>query len=163
MKLYAYSGSKSANSEDVKAKAACYSCRDSILVTEISTSVELQELLNHIAKRILIKQSDILLKFDNDNFKKLNLICNWSCDEPSGQSTFKQKFSDNDGIMTDENMISLVPLQMFYMHKTNRKNIVWNNTPHSSKRFCRNCGDNKSGNRICNRTEEKSSFILYLC
>lgn len=139
------SGCKSANSKVYppyyviqKAKEECYPPKNSIKVTETCGAVKLQDLLNHTAERILITQSDVLLKLDTDNLKHMKLICKWGCDGTSGQSTFKQKFFDDDGTKTDENIFftSLVPLQL-YNEKSNEKTVIWKNPRPSSPRFCR--------------------------
>ena len=58
----------------------------------------------------------------------------------SGESTFKQKFHDDDGTKTDANMFvtSLVPLQLVLADAIDNRNVVlWKNPRPSSPRFCR--------------------------
>ena len=68
------------------------------------------------------------------------MFCKWGCDGTSGQSTFKQKFHDDDGTKTDANMFvtSLVPLQLVFANAIDNYNVVlWKNPRPSSPRFCR--------------------------
>ncbi|KAK4883413.1 hypothetical protein RN001_006732 [Aquatica leii] len=120
------------------AKKKCYPKKSEISVTESGATVRLQALLNHTAERLLIVQSDVIKSLsENEIGINLELICKWGCDGTSGQSTYKQKFSDGDGNKTDANIffISLVPLQMF--DRVNAHVIIWKNARPSSPRFCR--------------------------
>lgn len=68
------------------------------------------------------------------------LLCKWGCDGTSGQSTFKQKFSNDNGKVTDSSIFytSLVLLQLhLIMNETNEKKIVWQNPRPSSSKYCR--------------------------
>ena len=94
-----------------------YYSRFEIIVTESSAEVKLQLLLDHIVGRY--QKSPIRKKCD------FQLICKWGCDGTSGQSTFKQKFHDDDGTKTDANMFvtSLVPLQLVFADAIDNHNV----------------------------------------
>lgn len=119
-------------------KKKCYP--QGIFATESGASVPLQALLDHTAERIIMLQSDAIKSLCEKGIIDFNLICKWGCDGTSGQSAYKQKFSDASNITTDENIffISLVPLQLANIDKeTNSEVIVWKNPRTSSTRFCR--------------------------
>lgn len=82
-------------------------------------------------------QSEVIESLPENKVGNLELICKWGCDGTSGQSTYKQKFSDGDGNKSDANIffISLVPLQIF--DRVNPHVIIWKNPRPSSPRFCR--------------------------
>ena len=56
-------------------------------------------------------QSDVIKSLPENKLDDLELICKWGCDGTTGQSTYKQKFSDGDGNKLYANIlfISLVP------------------------------------------------------
>lgn len=118
----------------VKAKKHCYPPHSSITITESSAAVKLQALLNHTVDRILFLQRDVIATLTPDNVRNLKLYCKWGCDGSSGQSLYKQKFTE-DG-QSDESVFftSLVPLQLTDVNETV---IVWKNPRPSSPRFCR--------------------------
>ena len=103
------------------AKKRCYPVKSEISVTESGATVGLQALLSHTAERILMVQSDVIKSLPENKVDNLELICKWGCDGTTGQSTYKQKFSDGDGNKSDANIlfISLVPLQIFDRNNPN--------------------------------------------
>jgi len=126
--------------EVLEAKRKCYPPKSSITITECSAEVKLQFLLDHTAERILLTQMEVIKSLASENVRNLNLICKWGCDGSSGQSMYKQKFSDDDGSKSDSNIFftSLVPLQLVSINQvTNAEIIVWKNPRPSSPRFCR--------------------------
>lgn len=121
-----------------KAKEKCYP--EGIVATESGASVSLQALLNHTTERIIMSQSEVIKSLCEKSVADFDLICKWGCDGTSGQSAYKQKFSDAGSTSSDENIffISLVPLQLVHVNKeTNTEIIVWKNPRTSSTRFCR--------------------------
>lgn len=122
-----------------KAKEQCYPRRDEIFIDECKAEVKLQALLDHTAERILLSQKDVIKSISVDAVRELELMCKWGCDGTSGQSTFKQKFNDNEGTKTDANIFftSLVPLQLHTFDESKNKIIIWKNPRPSSHRFCR--------------------------
>lgn len=96
----------------LKAKDRCYPPRTSITITESCAEVKLQALLDHTAERILFIQKEVIDTLTMENVKNMHLICKWGCDGTSGQSVYKQKFTE-DG-QSDENVFftSFVPLQL---------------------------------------------------
>lgn len=68
----------------------------------------------------------------------MHLICKWGCDENSGQSVYKQKFTEDE--ISDENVFFtlFVPLQLVCKDsESNTEIVVWKNPRPSSPRFCR--------------------------
>lgn len=101
-------------------------------VTETSAEVNLQELMDHTAKRILSSMNDMELQSLPTS---LNMLSKWGCDGSSGQSAYKQTISSADGqTVSDANlfMASLVPLRL-------KSEITehWKNPRPSSVHFCR--------------------------
>lgn len=124
----------------LNAKKECYPAPVDMRITESCAEVKLQALLDHTVQRILLVQTDVICSLVDDVYD-MDLICKWGCDGTSGQSTFKQKFEDDDqGSKTDENIffVSIVPLQLLCFKKSTLKEIViWKNPRPSSPRFCR--------------------------
>lgn len=99
----------------------------------------MQALLNHTVERILFLQRDVLDTLSVENVKNMHLIFKWGCDGSSGQSIYKQKFTE-DG-KSDENVFfsSLVPLLLVCKDSNDSNNeiVAWKNSRPSSPRFCR--------------------------
>lgn len=113
---------------------------EDISVTETCAEIKLQSLLNHTISRILATQNSCILSLPHENVKEMLLLCKWGCDGTSGQSTFKQKFSNDDGTLTDSSIFftSLVPLQLHaILNETNEKIVIWQNLRPSSPLYCR--------------------------
>ena len=124
----------------LEAKKQCYPSQFEIIVTESSAEVNLQLLLDHIVGRLLLVQADVIKSLPSEKKCDFQLICKWGCDGTSGQSTFKQKFHNDDGTKTDANMFvtSLVPLQLVFADAIDNHNVVLSKNPRpSSPRFCR--------------------------
>lgn len=113
-----------------KAKSDCYPPKESYEVTETCVQVNLQDVLNHTATRLLTYLKDVLRGLRPDESDSLELFCKWGCDG-SQQAQFKQKM-ENDA--TDSNIFqsSFVPLRLVCGTKT-----VWQNPTPSSPRYCR--------------------------
>lgn len=103
-------------------KKQCYPTN--ISVTEKSAEVNLQDLLDHTAKRIIEVQEEVLSHVDEDVLSQLILISKWGCDGSSGQSQFKQKASHQNFSDADLFLASLVPLQLQISHNTSSDNII---------------------------------------
>lgn len=71
------------------AKQDCYPPKESITITERYVDIHLQDLANLTIERILK-----CLPSTENLPPKLNLILKWGCDGASGQSTYKQKFTE---------------------------------------------------------------------
>lgn len=120
----------------LEAKRRCYP--ELISVTETSAEVKLQSLLDHTCKRILLVQEDVINTLHPKITSTLRCIVKWGCDGSSGQSQYKQKFSDDGSSDSNIFLTSLVPLQIVGKDdKENREIIVWKNPRPSSARFCR--------------------------
>ena len=103
-----------------------------LIITETSVEVNLQDLVDHTAKRIINS-------LDNRELQilptQLNLLSKWGCDGSSGQSAYKQRIVSEDGdVVSDANMFmaSLVPLRL-----KGDLNEHWKNPRPSSVHFCR--------------------------
>ncbi|XP_076545847.1 uncharacterized protein LOC143305586 [Osmia lignaria lignaria] len=118
----------------LKEKLNCYPQKESYQVTSTCAEVNLQDLLNHTATRLLTYLEHVLINLDEDECKSLSLISKWGCDG-SQQSHFKQAF-DNE-FESDENIFqsSFVPLQLNCA--LSGKKLVWQNPTPSSPRYCR--------------------------
>ncbi len=124
--------------EVMTAKHRCYPPTNTFSVSESCTEVKLQALLNHTANRILLLQENVFATLPPEIANNLTLYCKWGCDGSSGQSVYKQKFSE-DG-KCDDNIFftSMVPLQLLGTDdRTKNQVIVWKNPRPSSARFCR--------------------------
>lgn len=47
---------------------------------------------------------DVIKSLSSEKVRNLNLICKWGCDGTSGQNTYKQKFTNDDGSKSDANI-----------------------------------------------------------
>lgn len=66
---------------------------------------------------------------------ELTLITKCGCDGSSGQSEYKQRFTQDEQISDAYMfMISMVPLHLISTHN---ENVIWNNNQPSSTRYCR--------------------------
>lgn len=125
----------------IAAKKDCLPSRNSITITPISAEVQLQDLLDHTAERLLLSfKGNDLKQYGNC---KLTLFCKWGCDGSSGQKQYKQSIYENTSD-TDMFMVSFVPLRLIKnledsepsTSKTQTKDIWKNQTPSSTK-YCR--------------------------
>jgi len=131
------------------AKERCYP--DSIIVTEDECKVKLQQLLDHIAKCLLLAQQEaVTAAAPAEETSNLVLFSKWGCDCSTGHSQYKQKGSAES--FSDANLFlsSLVPLQL-QLHEEDSSadiraststysgpvRILWHNPRPSSTLFCR--------------------------
>lgn len=122
----------------MRAKKRCYPPSYAIRFTESSAEVQLQALLDHTVDRILLVQNEVIRRLTQDNVRKMDLICKWGCDGSSGQSEYKQTFSDDSKSDAHVFFTSVVPLQLAcYDEQSKEEIIVWKNPRPSSPRFCR--------------------------
>lgn len=128
------------------AKYRCYP--ENIIISEISASVPLQNLLDHTIKRLWET-----LDFDDtidyaEEYSELKFICKWGCDGSSGYSEYHQSFhnieSDDteyrSNAITDSSIVlfCIVPLRLTGVIKvSNTQVILWENPTPSSTRYCR--------------------------
>lgn len=98
-------------------------CYPNIITIEIKAEVKLQDILNHIAERIILSQKEVLEQHNLIN-KELCLISKWGCDGSTGHTMHKQKFENFEN--SDQNMFltSFVPLQLI---TKDDKKIIWQN------------------------------------
>ncbi|KAL4154240.1 hypothetical protein QTP88_002065 [Uroleucon formosanum] len=128
------------------AKYRCYP--ENIIISEISASVPLQNLLDHTIKRLWET-----LDFDDtinyaEEYSELKFICKWGCDGSSGHSEYHQSFHDietddtecRQNAITDSSIVlfCIVPLRLTGVIKvSNTRVILWENPTPSSTRYCR--------------------------
>lgn len=117
----------------VKARKNCLPDEKAFLITEISAEVQLQQLLNHTAQRILALENKAL--HEGPLLEELELLTKWGFDGSSDHSNYKQKFEDHDADDSAIFITSMVPLQLRF--KNNPNNIIWMNCMPSSTRLCR--------------------------
>lgn len=116
------------------AKKRCYPLGECI--TESSTEIELQCLLDHTTFRILESQKVALQNVDMS--KDFVLFGKWGFGGSTGHSEYKQKFSDSS--IGDDSLFvtSYCPLQLICKSTTSDPDqVVWKNPRPSSTRFCR--------------------------
>lgn len=114
-----------------KAKVLCYP--ENITVTESYAEIQLQSLIDHSLRRLCVAQEEVLLSIPG--IEDVNAIIKWGCDG-SEQSSYKQKFSEENTSDSSMFFISIVLLQL-YATLNERKVIIWNNPAPSSTRYCR--------------------------
>lgn len=114
-----------------QAKELCYPPESSITVTDIGAKVQVQDLLDHTARRIL--QIDSIYTSGSTNLK---LFTKWGCDGSSGQSEYKQILLGENDKISDANLFiaSLVPIKLI---NTDTNMVLWQNKTFSSVRYCR--------------------------
>lgn len=107
-------------------KKNCCPPEEAITVTEISAEVNLQELLNLTATRIVTVQSEVFDGLSSTNFcqNSFMLISKWGCDGSSAQSRYKQKLNNPD--YSDEHLfaISFVPLRLVMTDAKSEDKII---------------------------------------
>ncbi|KYN21922.1 hypothetical protein ALC57_05694, partial [Trachymyrmex cornetzi] len=89
-----------------KAKKMCYPPDFYVNITETSAEVKLQIVLDKTIARILKLQEDVIRNINPAHVKNVKLYCKWGCDGSSGQSVYKQKFSE-DG-KSDESFLHFI-------------------------------------------------------
>ncbi|KMQ89641.1 out at first protein [Lasius niger] len=110
----------------LKAKKRCYP--EGITITETSAEINLQCLLDHTVQRILLLQHEVLDIVTPVQLSELQLISKWGCDGSSGQSEYKQKFSDETISDASIFITSFVPLQLIVGKPDDKNKIVlWKN------------------------------------
>lgn len=111
-----------------QAKLECYPPNDKMIITETIASIEVQAILDLTSTRLLKVCEQNL-----DNNKVLKLICKRGFDGASSQSTYKQKFQ-NENVSDDSVvMTTFVPIKLV----SDCDDIVWSNPNPSLTRYCR--------------------------
>ena len=119
---------------NLQSKKECYPNECFIKITENAVTVEPQGLLDHILKRILTVQLEVIESLPDESLSELNFILKWGCDGTSGQSNYKPNFIDSETCDDSIFLISFVPLQLNSSKIPNL--IIWKNPRPSSPRFC---------------------------
>lgn len=120
----------------LKSKERCYPGKESMVFSESLAEVQLQSLLDHTTWRIVELQDPVLVTLNNLQPDKFVLLSKWGCDGSSGQSEYKQRFSDQNLSDSHVFLSSLVPIQLYYTIE-GEKIIIWQNPRPSSPRYCR--------------------------
>lgn len=76
-----------------KAKKDCYPVQESYRITATCAEVNLQDVLNHTASRLLLSLTEVVQHLNDEERNSLILMYKWGCDG-SQQTTFKQKFEN---------------------------------------------------------------------
>ncbi|XP_046144123.1 uncharacterized protein LOC114881752 [Osmia bicornis bicornis] len=113
------------------AKKDCYPVKEAIKVSATCAEVNLQDLLNHTALRLLTYLGEIIEQLHQSDGASFELILKWGCDG-SQQKEYKQKFENDTDSDAQIFQSSMVPLRL-----TSGKNVVWQNPTPSSPRYCR--------------------------
>lgn len=71
-----------------QAKQTCYPAKDAYRITETCAEINLQDLMDHTAKRLATYLEDVLKHLSPEERQSLTLISKWGCDG-SQQSQFK--------------------------------------------------------------------------
>lgn len=96
-----------------KAKKDCYPVQESYSVTATCAEINLQDVLNHTAQRLLLSLTEVIQHLDGEESNTLILMHKWGCDGGSQQTKFKQKFensSDSDANIFQSSFVPLVIL-----------------------------------------------------
>lgn len=106
-----------------KAKNDCYPVQESYRITATCAEVNVQDVLNHTASRLLLSLAEVVQHLNDEKRSTLILMHKWGCDG-SQQTTFKQKFENN--FDSDANIFqrSFVPLQLSFGQG---KKLIWQN------------------------------------
>lgn len=111
-----------------RAKIDCYP--SNIVVTDVSASVDMQDLVSHTVFRLIhcLKSEDIT-KLNN---RELLLKCKWGMDGSSSQQRFKQGFMDCASNDASVFSVMFVPLDL-----NSPDESIWSNERPTSTRLCR--------------------------
>lgn len=118
------------------AKKECYPDEEFINVTETSSEIRLQALLDHTALRLHKYLAEVIETCSQKEKQNLTLFCKWGCDG-SQQTQYNQKFQDSTDSDANIFQSSLVPLRLVVYIDGIQKKIIWQNPVPSSVRFCR--------------------------
>lgn len=120
----------------LQAKKKCYP--EGITVSETCASVPLQSLLDHTVERILTLQFEVIRNLRDETVENLVLYVKWGCDGSSGQSQYKQSFSDASVSDASMFLTTLAPLRLVPSSDESANSvIIWKNARPSSPRYCR--------------------------
>lgn len=109
-------------------------CRpEGIIATDISVKVPLQNMVDHIANRIILRQQDVLSQMQT--ISDASLILSYGFDGSTGHSLFKQQFKETTPETLDHSLFitSIIPLKLI----SSEDKIIWLNQTPQSIRFCR--------------------------
>src|ERR1700712_4908223 len=112
-----------------KAKKECYP--EIQRVTETYAEIQVQKLMDHTARRLLMDLEEVVKSLNEDEKQSLTLISKWGCDG-SQQKKEKRKYeneADNDANIFQS---SMVPLQLLY---GSEQRILWQKPPPSFPRY----------------------------
>lgn len=115
-----------------EAKKRCYPPEDSLTVTDYGAAIDLQALVDHTTERLFqICDQNKIRQLDEP---ALEISFKWGLDGASGQSLYKQTFTNDSGKSSDASMfmVAMVPL-LIKSHNI----VIWKNPQPSSTKFCR--------------------------
>lgn len=119
--------------EIIDSKKKCYTPEASTNISEKGAEIDLQSLLDVTTTRLMESLDPDLSDNNENNEVSLTFIHKWGCDGSSGQSQYKQSFTE--ACISDNSifMVSLVPLQL----QNENNYILWKNPHPSSPKYCR--------------------------
>ena len=119
----------------MKAREKCIPSKEYISISESTSEVTLQALLDHTDEKLVALQDAVLLEISDAELMDLELISKWGFDGSSDQSNYKQGCTDKNLDDSSIFVTSLVPVQMRVRSCPSK--IIWQNIRSSSTRFCR--------------------------
>lgn len=119
------------------AKNHCHPPR--LLVNEVEAHIPLESLLSHTYNRILQLCDEVFSEYcqrNNIGELKCTFSGSWGFDGSTGQALYKQKISQSDSELDNENSLfatTFIPLKI----ETENKHVIWLNPAPQSYRSCR--------------------------
>lgn len=143
----------------LEAKKKCYP--EGIEISETGAKVPLQQLLNHTSERLLefLAEHRNFLSVSQDGKIDIKLICKYGLDGATGQSLYKQNFSNNFEL--EESCIILCCLVPLRIVKTDDGSTLHDNDRPSSPLFCRPISfqilkeTEEATNELCDQIEKE--------
>lgn len=118
-----------------KERKECYPPDESFRISETIAEVDLQSLMDHTVRRLLLSLKEVMGVLKEEEKKSLELICKWGCDGTT-QVQYKMKFENPEDSDKHIFQSSMVPVQLVCGSKK-KKTVVWKNPTPSSPRYCR--------------------------
>lgn len=118
-----------------EAKKTCYP--DQVEVSEREASVPLQSLLYHTVTQVFKLCDEVIINYcTKKSIQAVDFILrgNWGFDGSTGQSLYKQSFSDAEG---DENSLFATTFTPLQVVTKDDNDVIWVNPAPSSFRYCR--------------------------
>ena len=118
----------------LKAKKMCYP--ENINAQGHSAEILLQSISNHTVERLCLLLKEVIQQLSSEELSKLYF--KYGFNGSSGQSHYKQKFSDDNGLSIEDFSVyvsSIVPIRLVTNYN-NVEKIIWTNDQPSSPKRC---------------------------